>query len=191
MVFASGLSVMFYLSITTDISTLTLENSLRVLVRCEDTLRKMGTKLPDAKAYVTAFEVLHRSILSKGDQGPSRPDTGTASHSPLHRGTATPQHPEIHSNMNHGGEGTGSHNYLGPEGRTVQHPYAEWLPTHAGQNTHIDMGPYGDFSLNNDFLHSDFLNGDAMWNMEAGLGEYAYGDPSMYLQNFNGTNFNI
>jgi hypothetical protein len=49
---------------------------------------------------------------------------------------------------------------------------------------------YG-WGFDDDVLHWAFLNDNTLWNMEAGLGEYAYGDQNPNLSIFDGLGLNL
>lgn len=55
MMFTAGLSVMFCLSTLSDAEQYDIQQMTRSLATCEETLKSMGSRLPDAKHYTVVF----------------------------------------------------------------------------------------------------------------------------------------
>lgn len=200
--FTAGLSVMLSVSASdgsTDDCNYT-GSSAKTLVTCEDTLRRLGEKLPDAKPYVTVFEALHRHVAKgchqKSDS--SRRSTTFATEPGL--GPRYNQSLAVDpSNLDH----QDSPLALGPEehGRAavgMNMPGVSW-PQPAGINpgsaamysTDTGFEPTALFSAElaspdeyTMFPWASLTEDNPLWSMEAGLGEYAYGDAGFNMAIF-------
>lgn len=160
--FTAGLSVLFYLSVTPDPDPGTVEQAMDALAQCEQGLKELGDDLPDASQYVAVYEALYRHISHKLRQNGRW--SGLAS--------ANVHSYALHSNHNPVEDGM-SHTQL------LSGVLGEWpLPTPnslpAGTDDSIgSQPPMPEELLSFGTLFWD----DTVWNMEAGLGEYAYGNP--------------
>lgn len=185
MMFTAGLSVMFCVSVSSTLRQPAVQETLRL---CGEILRRMGAKLPDAMHYVSVYEALHRNVEKKWNMASlraspvARPaDAGRDLLVPDLGPYPTPDlslHPTNDLEAPSVGQ---TRNILPRESqvnpdfthRTDQdHFSGEWSVDAQFPN---DGMPSLDFPME-DPLQWTFLNNDVFWNMEAGLGEYAYGD---------------
>lgn len=215
--FTAGLSIMLSVSVsdgTLDDCNYTGPSS-KALVTCEDTLRRLGEKLPDAKPYVTVFEALHRNV-AKGSHQKSRSTRQSTTFTPSwtsHRFTATEsalekQHlhpqdvepqavqsshfiqndrpqdqylelaPRAAPSMNttgaswpHSSDMNLDHAGVYGTGAVVEH--APMFP--------VDMTSPDEYTM---FPWASLTEDNPLWSMEAGLGEYAYGDAGFNMALF-------
>ncbi|KAL3480934.1 fungal-specific transcription factor domain-containing protein [Aspergillus californicus] len=153
--FTAGLSVVFYLSVVTDLSPSTVSQATGALGQCERVLGQMGYELPDAAQYVAVYEALYRHILHK-----------------LAQGHASRMTLEQSRSRNNPIDNYRDHQTL----LDINDDDSSHLPL----PTSVSLPP-GDMStvdLSNEMLSFGSLFwDDTLWNMEAGLGEYAYGNP--------------
>lgn len=210
--FTAGLSIILSVSVSDG----TLEDcnyagpSSTALVTCEDTLRRLAEKLPDAKPYVTVFEALHRNVAKGSQQKSKKGSRGT---------TITPSWTnrisgERHSNLEQANlhlrsiqpsvisHSDRSHqNGLGMSPRAALNMNmtgASWPPSNDangdypgiygtsgfGQPDHMfsaDMKSPDDYTT---FPWASLTEDNPLWSMDAGLGEYAYRDASLNLTLF-------
>jgi hypothetical protein len=132
----------------------------------------MGDELPDAKRYVAVYEALGVNVRRKcnrhlHEEPPARQldvfhpnTTGQTVYDP-----SVLQAP-LHAELNYPSHFPSSGAFLGRDDTAGLHA-----------NAAIHDTPLSDNSL----LPWDLLNDDSLWNMEAGLNEYAYGDPPATL----------
>lgn len=163
--FTAGLSVLFYLSVTTDPDPGTVDQTMNALAQCEQGLKELQDALPDAAQYVAVYEALYRHISHKLRQNGRWSGLGSTN---VQSGYA-----HLHSSQNTVESGM-SHTQL------LSGVFGEWpLPTPNSLPAGTDnpaMGsqpPIPEELLSFGTLFWD----DTVWNMEAGLGEYAYGNP--------------
>lgn len=188
MLFTAGLSVMYCMSVVNDLDPLTFRNGTSAVIAGENALRRMILDLPDAKSYVAVYEALRRHVLRKysRDHPEDASTQGTDTHLPC-------------ENSTHGaasGRSTAPESFMLPPGRTTCQPFHMTAenPSYGLnaqtplQNYFTDISPatgaeagiQGDMAVSeNDVPSWDIFGDDALWNMEAGLNEYAYGDPSL------------
>ncbi|KAH8645932.1 fungal-specific transcription factor domain-containing protein [Tricladium varicosporioides] len=200
MLFTAGLSVMFCVSVGTKVTNTISETSLKTLSICEETLKNIGVKLPDAKSYVAVFAALRGNIAKKRDRY-------------LQRSQATsrrsPEIPSTPSGSYHGSipnvllsqqqlplnreNGEGMRNFVAelPNSHFATHQafesVSDWV--HHGDNQAFNHFGTGAELGVDDILPWAFLNEDTLWNMEAGLGDYAYGNPNSHMNLFDGFDF--
>lgn len=187
MIFTAGLSVMFCVTASKELRQPAVQETLRL---CGETLRTMATKLPDAMHYVAVYEALHRNVERKwnlvslrpsptphpADVGRDPPALDLEALGAPGPSIITAHQPELPLDMQVG-RITPRHNHTSQLGFSHDQPQEEWftLPQDGSE------GLQQDAFLADDPLQWGFLNDDIFWNMEAGLGEYAYGhaDPSI------------
>lgn len=208
--FTAGLSIMLSVSVSdrSNIDCNYTGSSGKTLVTCEDTLRRLGEKLPDAKPYVTVFEALHRNI-AKGfyqkSNSSRRSTTFTptrASHKdaesvlgPRHRQSQAVQPSEVDQNdppldlypEDHAGAAI-----------CIPFPVTSWpqfggtTPQRASEyRTEANLQTSATLStemMSPDectmFPWASLTEDNPLWSMEAGLGEYAYGDAGFNMALF-------
>jgi hypothetical protein len=188
MLFTAGLSVMFCLSVVRDFDLETVITGTQSVAICESALKQMVEELPDAKRYVAVFEALRAYVVRKYTTAINfHPHT-----EPLFRTTESILHDQYAELAN--GSLLDS-----------QTSISGWGPTssfHAIRQNHdsqvllneLDVTPIPN---NNTQMHTDtavsegsilsfdIFGDDALWNMEAGLSEYACGDPPANLYGEN------
>ncbi|KAL4916130.1 fungal-specific transcription factor domain-containing protein [Aspergillus aurantiobrunneus] len=165
--FTAGLSVVFYLSVVADPDAGTIDQAMDALAQCEQGLKELGHDLPDAAQYVAVYEALYRHTSQKLQQSGR---WGGLVAADLHPSDAQPG-----SRLDPVEEGL-SHTQL----LSGTEPLSEWpLPTPNSLPPATDapavdnQPPMPEELLSFGALFWD----DTVWNMEAGLGEYAYGNP--------------
>ncbi|KAL3464486.1 fungal-specific transcription factor domain-containing protein [Aspergillus heterothallicus] len=172
--FTAGLSVVFYLSVAVDPDQATVDHAVDALSHAERVLKQMGEELPDAVQYVTVYEALHRHTLEKLRQ--SGQWSGFGAREPhVSNSMVNPANPSY--------DATGIIQALPQVPLISSEPRAigEWpLPTPNSLAAGTDVATVDSQNLN---VSEDVLSfgalfwDDTMWSMEAGLGEYAYGNP--------------
>ncbi|KAJ5948066.1 hypothetical protein N7466_001081 [Penicillium verhagenii] len=188
MLFTAGLSVMFCLSVVRDFDKVTVRNAIDAMVLGENALKRMSEELSDAKRYVAVYEALQRYVIRKYSSqlelGPLRnsqrilevntslfPPTaagnmpypitasGEKQDQPFLHSSVLSNGPHLHSNLQ--GHSSYQAPSFSPEGMTSL---------------------LGDTNMSEGSMLSwDIFEDNALWNMEAGLNEYAYGDPPVNL----------
>lgn len=214
--FTAGLSIMLSVTIS-DGSTDGcgyMGSSSETLFKCEDTLRRLGEKLPDAKPYVTVFEELHRNV-AKGFYKKSNSTRRTMTFIPIRTdyramggGSVLEQQysqaqafPPFHSNqfernrpqdltlcVGRNTETTFSANMSGVNWPPLVGNNPESAGIYGADN-HLE--PSASFSAElsspNEytmFPWASLTEDNPLWSMEAGLGEYAYGDAGFNMALF-------
>lgn len=188
MLFTAGLSVMYCLSVVKDFDLETVLTGTQSVRACEDALKQMVEELPDAKHYLAVFEALRAHVVRKYTS------TINLSSHPEHAFQATEsilqQHdPEVSSESLLSA-------YQAP---ALTAPASSFHSTHPSHDSQFLQGDLDVMSMANSatqihthasvsegsILSLDIFGDDALWNMEAGLSEYACGDPpaSLYLEN--------
>jgi len=172
MLFTGGLSIMFCLSVVRDYDSDTIRGAINAISQGEVALKQMGEELPDAKRYVAVYEALGANVLRKCNrhlhEQPSAAQSNTFHTNPsnqvLHGPNilSAPPHQKHYQQLQYSSQLPISESFLGRDDTTSL--YA---------NVVIHDTPISDDS----FLPWDLFNDDSLWNMEAGLNEYAYGDP--------------
>jgi hypothetical protein len=175
MLFTGGLSIMFCLSIMKEHERETICEATDAITHGEIALKQMGEEMPDSKRYVAVYEALRAKILRKCNRR-LQEDSSTGltecfqpnTHDSILLGAAMPsssqrndQFPQFHDPAFLGIPGS----YAGGHDPMTQFPNTE-------TNDSISDGTTLSWNLFND---------DTLWNMEAGLNEYAYGDPPATL----------
>lgn len=175
MLFTGGLSIMFCLSVVRDYDSETIRGAIDAILQGEIALRQMGEELPDAKRYVAVYEALGANVLRKSNR---------------HLHEEPPRQPQtFHSNtqnqLSHGPD-------ISSVSSNQEHYQSMTYPSHvplSGSFISRDdtTGLYSNSVLHDTPVSDDSLlpwglfNDDSLWNMEAGLNEYAYGDPPATL----------
>ncbi|KAL4963422.1 uncharacterized protein BDV14DRAFT_209941 [Aspergillus stella-maris] len=156
--FTAGLSIIFYLSVASDLDIAAMDQAMEALAQCEHVFKELGHELPDAIQYVAVYEALYRHISQKlrqsgrWDRGASDLQQGHAPLQPGHGPVAV--QPQMLAGLGLS------------EGWPLPTPHS--LPT----------GPDVEALLPEELLSFGALFwDDTVGNMEAGLGEYAYGNP--------------
>lgn len=208
--FTAGLSIMLSVSVSDgsfEDCNYTASSS-KTLRTCEDTLRRLAERLPDAKPYVTVFEALHQNV-AKGSYQKSSNSSRKTTFNPsgaIHKATdpmlgrrhSQPQaiHPfdiEHHDPF----LALCSEDHTRPA-FSIDMPDASWTQF-GGINSDSAGMCRTDAGLEpNSILPADITSPDAytmfpwasltednpLWSMEAGLGEYAYGDAGLNMALF-------
>lgn len=198
LLFIAGLSAMLCFSATSAIGHPLPHKQARALDNCGEILHSMGTKLPDAKHYATIFKALHRNISRKAETITQGLSSATQPH-PSYISTDLPRlsdtiRPSVEptpimplrqhrANLYNADmvqtQFMANHASISSDG----YDHGEWTFPQDGdvfsglsnQNT----------AQGDDVLHWAFFNDHRFGDIEAGLGEYAYGDPDANLNMFN------
>ncbi|KAL4876986.1 fungal-specific transcription factor domain-containing protein [Aspergillus karnatakaensis] len=163
--FTAGLSVVFCLSVLTDPDAGALDQAVDALGQCELSLRKLGQDLPDASHYVAVYEALYRHTVQKLRQSGRWPGVRTSQ---------ADQSQLAMANIDNTVQDALSHTQL-----LYSTDLGDWpLPTPNSLPTGTDAPTVDTNTLPDELLSfgAPFWD-DTMWNMEVGLGEYAYGNP--------------
>ena len=176
MLFTGGLSIMFCLSVVRDYSSLTIREANNAITQGQVALQQMGEELPDAKRYVAVYEALGANVrrkcsrhLHEESNSAPLPTVGPVTGSQVFHGPNTlaqPPDQDQYQQLEYSSQLYVPGSTLGRDETTALYP-----------NVAINDTPISESSL----LPWDLLNDDSLWNMEAGLNEYAYGDPPATL----------
>ncbi|KAL4908668.1 hypothetical protein BDW74DRAFT_188575 [Aspergillus multicolor] len=161
--FTAGLSVVFCLSNLADSASGVVDQAMDALAQCEHTLKELGRVLPDAAQYVAVYEALYRHISQKLRQSGQWDQTVLAEDFARPNADSSATYSDL------------SHMQL-LSGAT---PLGDWpLPTPNSISLRAEAPVAGQAAMNEDsFSFGSLFWDDTVWNMEAGLGEYAYGNP--------------
>ncbi|KAJ5682507.1 hypothetical protein N7462_005672 [Penicillium macrosclerotiorum] len=196
MLFTAGLSVMYCMSAVKDIDSESIRAGIDAVTKCEEILKKMGVNLPDAKRYIAVYESLSEYVIRKCSRNsreevqyrpqewfPSNPHEQTIPS--ISTMTTNERHapsnlPEILVESapfirHYGLASTGTHG-------TSENMSSSDNCTNVQLMTGAYSSIYPDAPLSEgSVLTCDIFADDALWSMEAGLNEYAYGDPPAIL----------
>ena len=159
MVFTAGLSVMYCVSVVTDHGLDTIMHAAGAMEQGEKTLKEMGKDLPDALHYVAVYEALRVHVLGKLKLSPGQYQAG---------------------GFNSYDMPVNSHEL---ERQQPVQPIDNWLLSSKPDNRYHDLFPTLE-QTDDTSLPSWNIFGD----VEAGLGEYAYGDPMLLFSNITEDN---
>ena len=193
MLFTAGLSVIFFLLVVRDFEQQKTRTSTDAVIVGENALRRMSGELHDAKRFVAAYEALRRYVIRKYSL-PTQVEKSiyttteanieksesitTAPTSELIGGYAQRHQRTQFANPN---PSCGDPNFstcYSAYSALLQGPFpgasfsAETSPTRIQGDTNISEGSS---------LSWDIFEHNSLWDMEAGLNEYAYGDPPIDL----------
>ncbi|KAE8363937.1 hypothetical protein BDV27DRAFT_129247 [Aspergillus caelatus] len=172
MLFTAGLSVMLWVSVASNHDAETMVKAAEAVNQSEKTLKQMGREMPDATPYVSVYEALQVHILGKYD---------VVSRTTQQTGGYLGQ-TQSHYHVVPGLSGILHDPSMAGEHHSVQQNQSQfnnhWPPLLNDLGTHnlLDHEPSTYASL----LSRDLFGDNTFWNVEVGLGEYAYGDP-MFL----------
>ncbi|KAB8204063.1 hypothetical protein BDV34DRAFT_122643 [Aspergillus parasiticus] len=172
MLFTAGLSVMLWVSVASNHDTEMMVKAADAVKQSEKILKQMGREMPDATPYVSVYEALEVHVLGKyhtssrltqqpgGYLGQTQPQDHTS-----------PRMSGMLHDQNMAGE---QHSVEQNHSQFSSH----WPPLLNDLGSHhlLDHEPSTYASL----LSRDLFGDNTFWNVEVGLGEYAYGDP-MFL----------
>lgn len=165
MVFTAGLSVMYCVSVVTDHALDTIMHAAEVMEQGEKALKEMGKDLPDALHYVAVYEALRVHVLGKLKPSPGQYQTGDNNNS---------------NNM------PGNSHELDRQ-QPVQST-DNWLLSNEPDTRYHDLVPTLEQTGDTSLPSWDIFGDSTFWDMEAGLGEYAYGDPMLLFSNITEDN---
>jgi hypothetical protein len=183
LMFTAGLSTIFCVTVSKDMNNTILQECINAMKMCERTLEDMAEKLPDAKHYMITFGALHRNLISKLGDVPldSRAWTMTTG-VPNHAKNAA--HGEVpmeglNARVQHFSQLNGEEHYSQVSGsdQAIISPNIQF----ASDSFILQSGSHSLPSVSDEASYDDplqwaFLNDGTMWDMEAGLGAYAYGN---------------
>ncbi|KAH7161997.1 fungal-specific transcription factor domain-containing protein [Dactylonectria estremocensis] len=192
MLFTAGLSVMYCISVSQNLTPTDLQASSESLLHCQETLVNMSGHLSDARAYVAVFEALHHDISRKLRPHPESAqaesmarelhmdEASLASLPDMYRGTflqATADRRQQTMNLeNNPGLSSESFHFDETLIPSSHHDDANGRYTMGAQLGDSGTNEYSPGG-NGDLINWGFLTHDSLWNMESALGQFAYGDP--------------
>ncbi|KAH7169921.1 fungal-specific transcription factor domain-containing protein [Dactylonectria macrodidyma] len=192
MLFTAGLSVMYCISVSQNLTPADLRASSESLLHCQETLVNMSGHLSDARAYVAVFEALHHDISRKlrpqAESGQAESITrelhmdeaSLASLPDMYRDTflqATAGRRQQTTNLvNNPGL---SSECLDFDGSLVNPSHVDDAAARYAMGDQLGDGGTNEYPSNGngDLINWGFLTHDSLWNMESALGQFAYGDP--------------
>lgn len=196
MLFTAGLSIMYSLSVVGDFDPASMKAGTEAVTTCEYILKQMGVNLSDAKRYVAVYEALRCYVIrkySRNLQIDPQPEHGLLASTPHFYQISAPNLAVSHDERNTGDifgtrvpifNGVGFTNHRADQ-TSGDFPLLDTqladLPIMHGTTDSL----YNDASISDGSVLSwNIFGDDALWNMEAGLNEYAYGDPpaTLYLE---------
>ena len=193
--FLAGLSILFCVSVLPSLAEPLLVEAHQTLWTCERTLRELGMSMPDAANFILVFEALLHHIMQTrlASMPPSRDPLVTAPAFDNERLASLPQHAAFASQSDVQYDLTQNVPVQGVQGLGSQHMPWQTFNDQAGVN--FDMG-HGFSQALNDFVPDEmlsraFLQDNAIWNFEAGLGNYVYGEASLDINLLDGFNFHF
>ncbi|RJE20366.1 hypothetical protein PHISCL_07305 [Aspergillus sclerotialis] len=170
--FTAGLSVMFCLSVVTDLDSQCIMNGAEAVKYGEKTLKEMVQELPDAVHYVALYEALRVNILGKLE---SRGQLDTFSKS--NQGGRPVNSDPAYQERANGVQSQPGCGIDGPHSLPGVHEHSVQLPTQwpmLASNLTESVTHEGNTE---NLLTWDIFGDNVFWSMEAGmLGEYVYGD---------------
>lgn len=196
MLFTAGFSVMYCLSVVKDINPESIKAGTDAVTTCGGILKQMSGNLPDAERYVAVYEALSGYIIRKysrnlhGDTQTRPEGLASTSHlgSSFSAGTMRERYapsrnhvfPTISTLIDHH-EPTSAITPPASNNITLFDTRLTDMPLMSGATPPIDFDePISEGSM----LSWGIFTDDTLWSMEAGLNEYAYGDPpTLYWDN--------
>lgn len=197
MLFTAGLSIMYCLSVVGDFDLASMRAGTEAVTTCESILKQMGVYLSDAKRYVAVYEALRGYVIRKysrhlqtDEQLTDNPAASNQTFQQTSTSNAAGSYDERNDNTIPGSQIPMN------GGMGFTHTHADQTPggfplLGNAQLIDLSMMPgtvdslYNEASISEGSVLSwNIFGDDALWNMEAGLNEYAYGDPpaSLYLE---------
>lgn len=199
LLFTAGLSIMFCISAATPSGiSAPLGLLTQALDSCGDILRFMSTKLPDAGHYTMIFDALHRHTsrkVQRSMQHDKHPQ------SQPHNNISQPLQPNVTVPNSVSAPLSDFHTMPLPmldaqENTLLREPMlrdphfpnqtarfvpAGYQPNDVSSLPHsgLFLGMPNNNETSDDVLHWAFFDNDTLWDMEADLGEYAYGNPAL------------
>ncbi|KAJ5204375.1 uncharacterized protein N7498_005254 [Penicillium cinerascens] len=196
LLFTAGLSIMYCLSVVGDSEPASMRAGTEAVTTCEYILKQMSVDLSDIKHYIAVYEALRGYVIRKYSYhlqtDPHPGDSVLASASDIYQycvsnvAAAYEQRNENDISSARtpitGGIGfTFNPAEQTPGNLRVPDPQLAELPTVHGT---ADPSYNEEYIPEGSVLSWGIFGDDALWNMEAGLNEYAYGDPpaNLYLE---------
>lgn len=187
---------MYSLSVVGDFDPASMKAGTEAVTTCEYILKQMGVNLSDAKRYVAVYEALRCYVIrkySRNLQIDPQPEHGLLASTPHFYQISAPNLAVSHDERNTGDifgtrmpifNGVCFTNHRADQ-TSGDFPLLDTqladLPIMHGTTDSL----YNDASISDGSVLSwNIFGDDALWNMEAGLNEYAYGDPpaTLYLE---------
>ncbi|KAI9930278.1 hypothetical protein MW887_012091 [Aspergillus wentii] len=178
LLFTSGLSVMFCVSAITEHDEETVRQAAEAVRQGEKALKTMGKELSDAVHYVAVYEALRSFCLAKWKHLQDNPFSTGGRVSSSHETNAFVR--DLHP-----GQAVRVDMSSLDSAHDQSFQDAPWLSTSNLAETQPNLA-YHDASAEGRIWDCDIFGDSALWDMEAGLGEYAYGDPlvSSFMDEF-------
>lgn len=185
--FTAGLSIMYCLSVVRDFDANAIKSGIDAVINCEVVIKQMSEALPDAKRYIAVYEALRgymvrkfgRQLQSEGMPRPVRSDVPEIL--PLSDSHSMGMARELFSGLNSPRLDFTS-NCLSDNHDALQFAHAAFQSESGLDDPSLvsnsAIGLPSDAAISEGSMLSWDIFGDgALWNMEAGLNEYACGDP--------------
>ena len=193
MLFTAGLSVMLCLSVVKDFDQILVQSSIDAVIAGEDALKKMSKELPDAKRYVAVYEALRLYIIRKYSRQSHAGSMHNIHHSAETRNglfQSARSAPVPNSTGRYGQYDNQNNDEISGivTGGTDLSP-----DSHAHSSLHMSFNDSAftpdmiaitqcDTSISEGSILSwNVFEDNMLWDVEAGLNEYAYGDPPLNL----------
>ncbi|KAL4983678.1 hypothetical protein BDW68DRAFT_194184 [Aspergillus falconensis] len=167
-VFTAGLSVVYCLSSIDGPDPESIDQAMDALAQCEHSLKELRRVLPDAAQYVAVYEALYRHISRKLRQDGL-----------WDRVMPTSIDPRLGFAQPNPGNGAGDDGLMHAHLLSGSIALNEWpLPTPSGIPSETEALVDGQAPTTSElFSFGSLFWDDTVCSMEAGLGEYAYGNP--------------
>ena len=196
MMFTSGLTILFCISVSSDLESTTVRECRTALACCEETLTTMSTYMPDSRHYVKFFEAVCLHVFPKLD--PREPKATSNALSKSYSITGVSE--DVQEQRNYVLSATEFAASALPPNADLGLPGQGPDSSHQGfrqENDGVSPPLFNQEIINNVFneggnistdpLDWAFLGEEALWNI--GLGNYVYGDSTEIPGLFEGTEF--
>lgn len=185
MMFTSGLTILFCISVSSDLEPATILECRTALAQCEETIKTMSTYMPDSRHYVKFFKAICIHVFpkleAKEPHVPNEHSLGSSSTHLAHLDQFQPQgNGDAHLLESSISGPTYNADVDCPGNGRVPLETDQWyshgisppLFNQEGINDVLDEG----VNISAGPLDWSFLGEDAVWNI--GLGNYVYGNLS-------------
>ena len=197
MIFTSGLTILFCISVSSDLESTTVHECRTALACCEETLTTMSTYMPDSRHYVKFFEAVCLHVFPKLDaralKAGNNPllETSSTTETSLGNDQLPRSHvipaSEFTTSTLPSNSGVG-HQGLGPaSSHEVYQQGDDGVSPPLFNQEMINNVLHEGGNISTDPLDWAFLGEEGLWNI--GLGNYVYGDSTEISGLFEGTEF--